>query len=36
MNGEICIRHKFKGENIFLVSERFDPRSYEYEYQGIP
>jgi hypothetical protein len=25
MNGEICIRHKFNGENIFLVSERFDP-----------
>ena len=24
MNGEICIRHKFKGENTFLVSERFD------------
>lgn len=25
VNGEICIRHKFNGENIFLVSERFDP-----------
>ena len=24
MNGEICIRHKFRGENTFLVSERFD------------
>jgi len=23
--GEICIRHKIKGENVFLVSERFDP-----------
>lgn len=26
MNGEICIRHKFKGENLFLISERFDSR----------
>jgi hypothetical protein len=25
VNGELCIRHKFKGENTFLVSERFDP-----------
>ena len=25
MIGEICIRHKFKGENTFLISERFDP-----------
>lgn len=24
MNGEICIRHKFKGENTFLIAERFD------------
>ena len=23
--GEICIRHKIKGENAFFVSERFDP-----------
>jgi len=23
--GEICIRHKIKGENAFLVSEHFDP-----------
>jgi len=23
--GEICIRHKFKGENVFFVSEQFDP-----------
>jgi hypothetical protein len=23
--GEICIRHKIKGENAFLVSEKFDP-----------
>lgn len=22
--GEVCIRHKFKGENAFLVSEHFD------------
>jgi hypothetical protein len=25
MIGEICIRHKIKGENAFLVSEKFDP-----------
>jgi hypothetical protein len=25
--GEICIRHKIKGENVFLVSEHFDPES---------
>lgn len=24
--GEICIRHKIKGENAFLISERFDPK----------
>jgi hypothetical protein len=24
MNGEICIRHKFRGENTFLIAERFD------------
>jgi len=23
--GEICIRHKIKGENAFLVSDKFDP-----------
>ncbi len=23
--GEICIRHKIKGENAFLVSDQFDP-----------
>lgn len=23
--GEICIRHKIKGENAFFVSEKFDP-----------
>jgi len=23
--GEICIRHKIKGENAFLISEKFDP-----------
>jgi hypothetical protein len=23
--GEICIRHKFKGENAFFVSDEFDP-----------
>jgi hypothetical protein len=23
--GEICIRHKIKGENAFLVSEKFEP-----------
>ncbi len=23
--GEICIRHKIKGENLFLISERFNP-----------
>jgi hypothetical protein len=23
--GEICIRHKFKGENAFFVFEKFDP-----------
>jgi hypothetical protein len=23
--GEICIRHKIKGENVFLVSDQFDP-----------
>ncbi len=26
MIGEICIRHKLKGENAFLVTERFDSR----------
>lgn len=25
VNGEICIRHKFKGENTFLVTEAFNP-----------
>lgn len=25
MIGEICIRHKIKGENLFLVTETFDP-----------
>lgn len=25
VTGEICIRHGFKGENAFFVSERFDP-----------
>jgi hypothetical protein len=25
MIGEICIRHKIKGENAFFVSEEFDP-----------
>jgi len=25
MIGEICIRHKIKGENAFLVSDQFDP-----------
>jgi hypothetical protein len=24
MNGEICIRHKFRGENTFLIAEQFD------------
>lgn len=24
MNGEICIRHGFRGENTFLIAERFD------------
>ena len=24
VNGEICIRHKFRGENTFLIAERFD------------
>jgi len=24
MIGEICIRHKFKGENAFFISEAFD------------
>lgn len=26
MIGEICIRHQLKGENAFLISERFDSR----------
>ena len=25
MTGEICIRHHFKGENAFFISEKFDP-----------
>jgi hypothetical protein len=25
MIGEICIRHKIKGENAFFVSKEFDP-----------
>jgi len=26
--GEICIRHKIKGENAFLVSDHFDPGKF--------
>lgn len=27
--GEICIRHKIKGENAFLITEKFDPGQFE-------
>jgi hypothetical protein len=27
--GEICIRHRFKGENAFFVSQNFDPNFIE-------
>jgi hypothetical protein len=29
MIGEICIRHKFKGENAFFITESFDPAFIE-------
>src|SRR5580658_4808115 len=29
MIGEICIRHKFKGENAFFIMESFDPAFIE-------
>ncbi|MGE5424877.1 MAG: hypothetical protein ACM3N9_05915 [Syntrophothermus sp.] len=33
--GEICIRHKIKGENAFLVSGSFDPAELERYVTGI-
>lgn len=33
--GEICIRHKIKGENAFLVAEKFDPEQFEDSVYGM-
>ncbi len=33
--GEICIRHKIKGENAFLIFEEFDPIQFERHIGGM-
>jgi hypothetical protein len=35
MIGEICIRHKFKGENAFFISEAFDAAFIEQYVHGL-
>jgi hypothetical protein len=35
MIGEICIRHKFKGENAFFISEAFDADFIEQYVRGL-
>lgn len=35
VTGEICIRHRFKGENAFFVSEKFDPEQLREYVSGL-
>lgn len=35
MIGEICIRHKFTGENVFFVSEQFNPKLIFHQVQNL-
>lgn len=35
VTGEICIRHGFKGENAFFITEKFDPEFLENYISGL-